>query len=66
MNAGWVIDQEERRLAKIEGIFAERRCPDRDPGRERVHHSMVFTNDVRSLFSMRHSERPPANGVPVV
>ena len=66
MNAGWPIVRAKRRLVKVEGIFIERRRPDWDIGRQCVHYELVCSYNVRSLFSMRHSECAPAQGVPLV
>jgi len=62
MNAVSIIGPEEW----SEGFSVERGCPGFDSGRQRVHHELVYADDVPSLFSMRHSQRPPAFGVPLV
>jgi hypothetical protein len=62
MNAVSIIGPEEL----SEGFFVERRCPGIDSGRQCVHHELVYADDVHSLFSVRHSQRPPAFGVPLL
>ena len=62
MNAVSIIRPEEW----SEGFPVERGCARIDSWRQRVHHELVYADDVHSLFSMRHSQRPPAFGVPLV
>jgi len=51
---------------KSEGFSVERGCPGIDTGCQCVHHELVYAGDVHSLFSMRHSQRAPAFGVPLL
>jgi hypothetical protein len=64
MNAVSIIVRGLEIKATGEEFSVERGGPDRDPGRQRLHHWLVHACDVHSLFSLRHSECAPSLGVP--